>query len=278
MAAERVFYGENSNGVGGDVMSVTAQAAYMVGASAMGPEPFAVTPREDETEEEARERILKRFEKIGLQIVNRTSGGGPFGENPIASVLSDRDKRAIVGQLVGPGVRRRLQPDRREPRGGRAHRRRARRAARALRRRAAQPARRVEDHDPRGRPVGGELVADDVMDKAAADAKPVPANAGWAAVVARPETRADRARRLAYRSRFAAFYVLLAIIAGAGVGALLVLVGRGSPAPAPAWSAWEPTGSAERRAAQIARPRGRPVPPPEREGARRGHVRRARRP
>jgi ATP-dependent Zn protease len=101
MAAERVFYGENSNGVGGDVMSVTAQAAYMVGASAMGPEPFAVTPREDETEEEARERILKRFEKIGLQIVNRTGGGGPFSENPIGTVLSDRDKRAIVGQLVG---------------------------------------------------------------------------------------------------------------------------------------------------------------------------------
>ena len=101
MAAERVFYGENSNGVGGDVMSVTAQAAYMVGASAMGPEPFAVKPREDETEEEARERILKRFEKIGLQIVNRTGGGGPFSENPIGTVLSDRDKRAIVGQLVG---------------------------------------------------------------------------------------------------------------------------------------------------------------------------------
>jgi ATP-dependent Zn protease len=101
MAAERVFYGENSNGVGGDVMSVTAQAAYMVGASAMGPEPFAVTPREDETEEEARERILKRFEKIGLQIVNRTGGGGPFAENPIGAVLGDSDKRAIVGQLVG---------------------------------------------------------------------------------------------------------------------------------------------------------------------------------
>ena len=101
MAAERVFYGENSNGVGGDVMSVTAQAAYMVGASAMGPEPFAITPRDGESEEEARERVLKRFEKIGLQIVNRTSGGGPFGENPIATVLSDSDKRAIVGQLVG---------------------------------------------------------------------------------------------------------------------------------------------------------------------------------
>ncbi len=95
-------------------------------------------------------------------------------------------------------------------------------------------------------------MADDVMDKAAADAKPVPTNAVGTGVVARPESRADRARRLAYRSRFAAFYVLLAVVAGAGVGALLVLVGRGSPAPAPAWSAWEPTGSTERRAAQIA--------------------------
>jgi hypothetical protein len=95
-------------------------------------------------------------------------------------------------------------------------------------------------------------VADDVMGKAAADAKPVSREGMGTSIVARPETRADRARRLAYRSRFAAFYVVLAIIAGAGVGALLVLVSRGSPAPAPAWSAWEPTGSVERRSAQIA--------------------------
>jgi ATP-dependent Zn protease len=101
MAAERVFYGENSNGVGGDVMSVTVQAAYMVGASAMGPEPFEVKPRDGESEEEARRRILDRFERIGVQIVNRTSGGGPFSENPVASVLGDRDKRAIACQLVG---------------------------------------------------------------------------------------------------------------------------------------------------------------------------------
>jgi ATP-dependent Zn protease len=101
MAAERVFYGENSNGVGGDVQSVTAQAAYMVGASGMGPEPFAITPRADETEDEARDRILERFEKIGVQMINRTGGGGPFTENPIASVLGDGDKRRIVCQLVG---------------------------------------------------------------------------------------------------------------------------------------------------------------------------------
>jgi hypothetical protein len=94
-------------------------------------------------------------------------------------------------------------------------------------------------------------VADDVMDKATADTKPVSANGVGATVSKRAESRADRARRLAYRSRFAVFYVVLAVVAGAGVGALLVLVGRGSPAPAPAWSAWEPAGSAERRAAQI---------------------------
>src|SRR6187431_764018 len=101
MAAERVFYGENSNGVGGDVLSVTAQAAHMVGASAMGPQPFEVQPREGETAEEARERVLGRFEKIGLQIVNRTGGGGPFDANPIGAVLGDPDKRIIVAQLVG---------------------------------------------------------------------------------------------------------------------------------------------------------------------------------
>ena len=97
-------------------------------------------------------------------------------------------------------------------------------------------------------------MADDVMDKAAADAKPVPVptNAGSTCAVSIPETRGDRARRLVYRSRFTAFYVLLAIVAGAGVGTLLVLVGRGSPAPAPAWSAWEPSGTAEQRVAQIA--------------------------
>jgi hypothetical protein len=89
------------------------------------------------------------------------------------------------------------------------------------------------------------------MEKAAADTTPVSANGVGSSVAARSESRSERARRLAYRNRFAAFYVVLAILAGAGVGALLVLVGRGSPAPAPAWSAWEPTGSVERRAAQI---------------------------
>ena len=45
--------------------------------------------------------MLKRFEKIGVQIMNRTSGGGPFAENPIAGVLGDNDKRRLAAQILG---------------------------------------------------------------------------------------------------------------------------------------------------------------------------------
>jgi cell division protease FtsH len=103
MAAERVFYGENANGVGGDVFSATAQAALMVGASAMGPERIDLTGADlgDETEDEVRERLMKRFEQIGLQIMNRTSPGGPMAQDPIAGVLSDPHKRAMAAQILG---------------------------------------------------------------------------------------------------------------------------------------------------------------------------------
>jgi hypothetical protein len=95
-------------------------------------------------------------------------------------------------------------------------------------------------------------MADDVMDKAAADTNTVSTNGVGATVAKQPESRADRARQIAYRNRFAAFFVVLAVVAGAGVGSLLVLVGRGSPEAAPAWSAWEPTGTTDQRVAQIA--------------------------
>ena len=105
MAAERVFYGENSNGVGGDVQHVTVRAALMVGAAAMAPEPIDVSvngrPRRKASTDEARELIAKRFEAIGTQIMNRTGGGGPFHHDPIANVLNDRDKRALAAQLLG---------------------------------------------------------------------------------------------------------------------------------------------------------------------------------
>jgi cell division protease FtsH len=102
MAAERVFYGENTNGVGGDVHSVTGLAALMAGQWSMGPRPFVVEPRKGESEEEARRRVLDRFERIGLQIMNRTAtSGGMMSENPIAGVLGDPSKRAAAAQLLG---------------------------------------------------------------------------------------------------------------------------------------------------------------------------------
>jgi ATP-dependent Zn protease len=102
MAAERVFYGENSTGVGGDVQSATARAAWMVGSCAMAPEPVDLGDLIDSDEEEAaREKIVKRFEQIGTQIMRRSGTGGPFEEDSISGVLQDRDKRAMATQLLG---------------------------------------------------------------------------------------------------------------------------------------------------------------------------------
>ena len=108
MAAERVFYGENSTGVGGDVQSATARAAWMVGACGMAPERPELNgrgngsvARRTRTADTKRDEIMKRFEEIGLQIMNRTGEGGPLVHDPLAGVLSDRDKRALAAQLLG---------------------------------------------------------------------------------------------------------------------------------------------------------------------------------
>jgi ATP-dependent Zn protease len=103
MAAERVFYGENSTGVGGDVMHATTRAAWMVGSCAMGPEPIVVNGacESDEERAAAREKILGRFEEIGLQIMRRAGSGGPFEADPISGVLSDRSKRSTAAQVLG---------------------------------------------------------------------------------------------------------------------------------------------------------------------------------
>ncbi len=103
MAAERVFYGENSTGVGGDVQSATARAAWMVGMCGMGPEPINLNGRRFESEEEreeAEEEYMKRFERIGSQIMNRAAGMRESGD-PIAAVLSDPGKRRAAAQILG---------------------------------------------------------------------------------------------------------------------------------------------------------------------------------
>ena len=87
--------------------------------------------------------------------------------------------------------------------------------------------------------------------KRAADPPAAAPPATQGLVPAQRESRADRARRLVYRGRFMVIYVLLAGVAGVAIGSLIVLLQNGGPAPAPAWSSFEPTGSADRRAAQI---------------------------
>jgi ATP-dependent Zn protease len=103
MAAERVFYGENSTGVGGDVQSTTALAAWMVGSWGMAPERVELEGKYSKRayEDEKRQKIMSRFEDVGNQIMNRTSGGAPMTHDPIASVLSDPQKRKMVAQLLG---------------------------------------------------------------------------------------------------------------------------------------------------------------------------------
>jgi ATP-dependent Zn protease len=105
MAAERVFYGENSTGVGGDVQSATARAAWMVGACGMAPETLDVASTNGrvtkKTLETRREEIAHRLQQIGTQIMNRTGDGGPLGHDPLSGVLNDRDKRAFAAQLLG---------------------------------------------------------------------------------------------------------------------------------------------------------------------------------
>lgn len=106
MAAERVFYGENSTGVGGDVQSATARAAWMVGACGMAPEPVELNGGGNgrvtkATLDKRRDEINKRLEQIGTQIMNRTGDGGPLGHDPLSGVLNDRDKRSSAAQLLG---------------------------------------------------------------------------------------------------------------------------------------------------------------------------------
>jgi ATP-dependent Zn protease len=105
MAAERVFYGENSTGVGGDVQGATARAAWMVGACGMAPEQVDLASTNGRatkrTLDQKRDDIAQRFQQIGTQIMNRTGDGGPLGHDPLAGVLNDRDKRAFAAQLLG---------------------------------------------------------------------------------------------------------------------------------------------------------------------------------
>ncbi len=95
MAAEHVFYGENSTGVGGDVESATRRAAWMVGVCGMGPEPIDLGDAEREAQ------AMERFGDIGQRILNRAQMSSPMGGDPIGAILADAAKRRAAAQILG---------------------------------------------------------------------------------------------------------------------------------------------------------------------------------
>jgi ATP-dependent Zn protease len=102
MAAEHCFYKENSTGVSGDVQSATATAALMAGVWAMGPEPIEFKEKLGRVREaEERQRIMKEFERLGTQIMNRMSTGSPMMGDPIGAVLADPEKKKTAALLLG---------------------------------------------------------------------------------------------------------------------------------------------------------------------------------
>lgn len=64
-------------------------------------------------------------------------------------------------------------------------------------------------------------------------------------------SRAEEARRTGYRTRFAAVYLTLAVVAGGAIGSFVVLLVNPEPAQPPAWSAFKPQGSTTARVDQI---------------------------
>jgi hypothetical protein len=65
-----------------------------------------------------------------------------------------------------------------------------------------------------------------------------------------PPRRVDEPR--VFRARFAVAYVLLAVLAGIGLGAAYLLVERPEAAPGAKWSSWKPTGRESSYPSQIA--------------------------
>jgi ATP-dependent Zn protease len=99
MAAEHVMFGENSQGVGGDVASATATAAAMVGMWAMGPDPVHIVGSLELDDEH--QAALNRLERIGSTIMNRAGSPGLLGDNPIGAVLGSPDKKRAAAQILG---------------------------------------------------------------------------------------------------------------------------------------------------------------------------------
>jgi ATP-dependent Zn protease len=100
MSAEIVFYGQNTNGVGGDLGMATNQAARMVGAAGMAPAPIDLSDRIADREEckKAEKEVMERFEALGVKIMHRSAG---MNDSAFGAALGDPGKRRLAAGLLG---------------------------------------------------------------------------------------------------------------------------------------------------------------------------------
>jgi ATP-dependent Zn protease len=106
MAAEHVFYGENSQGVSGDLYSATATASAMVGMWGMGPDELPIMLRPSRRlgpgeQPDAQAQVRERLEEIGNQIMNRASAATVEGAGMIGNTVVSPSKQAAVAQVLG---------------------------------------------------------------------------------------------------------------------------------------------------------------------------------
>ena len=95
MAAEHVFYGQNTTGVGGDIGSATTQAAHMVGFTRMAPAPIDLSDRiADPSEREEREARRWSASRSSARRSCTARGGGADGRQPVRRRLGDREQEA----------------------------------------------------------------------------------------------------------------------------------------------------------------------------------------
>jgi ATP-dependent Zn protease len=89
IAVERVFYGENTSGVSGDLASATRDAALMVGVYGMGPDS-----RNDEDS--------LRAQLIGQRLISQAAApGGMLDADVVGQVMRDPEKRRDMAQILG---------------------------------------------------------------------------------------------------------------------------------------------------------------------------------
>jgi ATP-dependent Zn protease len=100
MAAELVFYGQNGNGVGGDLHMATTRAAYMVGGAGMAPAPIELEDRVADAAERERtaDAVMERFETLGTKLLHRSGG---MDDSYFGPAVRDAGKRKLIAALLG---------------------------------------------------------------------------------------------------------------------------------------------------------------------------------